>query len=126
MYILAYIISPLKYNIPEKAVQVSELLKNPNFIDEVMLYGQVSAIGQLDCQCFLLSSGDKTVSIWYSSAGENSLSNLDEIKNGDTIGVIGHLDNDSVISIPPKFIPTTIWKIYPLVPSKESPPLKSP
>ena len=110
-----------KYNIPEKAIDVSQLLADPVYYEEVMIYGSVSALNELDCPCFYLTSGGKTVAIWYDEYN-NSLY-ISQIRNGDMLGVNGHLDEASKNTVPPKFVPSAIWVIFPLYESAESPPL---
>jgi len=51
----------------EGALSVSELLEDPVYDTEVKVYGIVSALGEVDCLCFELTSGGKLLWVWYGS-----------------------------------------------------------
>jgi hypothetical protein len=82
---------------------VSELLENPVYDTEVKTYGQVSLLGELFCPCFELTSGDKTVLVWYGlmvgdDGTERPAVSVEGIQNGDQIVVTGELKRAGVHS----------------------------
>jgi hypothetical protein len=80
---------------PEGALSVAALLKDPRYDTKVDLYGQVGKLGGLRCPCFELTSGGKTVLVWYvwyegDATGTTSVS-MEGIQNGDQVIVTGEL-----------------------------------
>jgi len=52
------------------AINVSELLDSPVYDTEVTVYGDVSALGELFCPCFALTSDGKRLEVWYYISGQ--------------------------------------------------------
>jgi hypothetical protein len=81
---------------PTGALSVSELLESPVYDAEVTIYGQVSALGELFCPCFALTSGGESVDVWYDLMSEGPGTewpavNVEGIDNGDQVVVVGQL-----------------------------------
>jgi hypothetical protein len=77
---------------PEGALSVSELLAEPVYDTEVTIYGQVSQLGELRCPCFELTSGGKSVMVWYAwYEDEWPTVSVEGIQNGDRVIVSGEL-----------------------------------
>jgi len=81
---------------PDGAFNVAELLDNPVYDTEVIIYGDVSLLGELLCPCFELTSGEATIEVWYDLMVENDGAqrpsvSVQGIKNGDKIIVTGEL-----------------------------------
>jgi inhibitor of cysteine peptidase len=81
---------------PAAIPSVSELLANPAYGTEVKIYGKVSLLGELLCPCFDLTSGDKTLSVWYDLMVEDDGAqrppvSVEGIENGDWVIVTGEL-----------------------------------
>jgi hypothetical protein len=60
------------------------------------VYGKVSALRELACTCFFLQSEEGNLHVWYDTMVEDSGTlrpsvNVDAIKNGDWVVVIGEL-----------------------------------
>ncbi|HDS45721.1 MAG TPA: hypothetical protein ENN68_06490 [Methanomicrobia archaeon] len=86
---------------PAGMVSVAELLANPVYDTEVIVYGQVDLLGELLCPCFELSSGRKTVQVWYDQMVEDDDSkrpavSVEGIENGDWVLVRGELKSAGV------------------------------
>jgi hypothetical protein len=77
---------------PEGALSVSELLDDPMYDTEVAIYGRVSQLGEIKCPCFELTSGGKSVMIWYAwYEGDWPTVSVEGIQNGDLVLVTGEL-----------------------------------
>ncbi|NIP40228.1 MAG: DUF333 domain-containing protein [Candidatus Aenigmarchaeota archaeon] len=80
---------------PEGSVTASELLENPVYDTEVTVYGLVSNLGELFCPCFTLTSGGKSLEVWYDlmTDGETEWPavSVEGIRNGDWVTVTGQL-----------------------------------
>jgi hypothetical protein len=75
---------------------VGELLGNPVHETGVTIYGKVGSLGEVRCPCFELSSGGRTVWVWYDLMVEDDGThrprvNVEGIKNGDWVIVRGQL-----------------------------------
>lgn len=81
---------------PEGTLDVSALLADPVYDMEVKVYGQVSALGELLCPCFMLTSGGETLDVWYGLMVEDDGTerppvSVEAIQNGDWVVVTGEL-----------------------------------
>ena len=81
---------------PEGALSVAELLADPVYDTEVTIYGEVSALGELFCPCFVLSSEGESVEVWYDLMVEESGTarpavSVEGIENADRVAVTGEL-----------------------------------
>ena len=81
---------------PEGALSVAELLENPIYDTQTRVYGKVSALRELACTCFFLQSEEGNLHVWYDTMVEDNGTlrpsvNVDDIKNGDWVIVIGEL-----------------------------------
>ena len=77
-------------------LSVSELLESPVYETEVNVYGDVSALGELDCPCFTLTSDGKRLEVWYTlmvgdDGTERPAVSVEGIENGDRVVVTGEL-----------------------------------
>jgi hypothetical protein len=86
---------------PEGALKVSELAENPVYDTEVTLFGEVSYLGEVDCDCFDLTSGETSLKIWYDSMVEDDGTvrpavSVADIQNGDWVVVTGELKTAGV------------------------------
>ena len=80
----------------QEAMNVSALLADPVCDTEVVIYGQVSLLGELFCPCFELRSGGEVVLVWYDLMVEDGgevrpAVSVEGIENGDWIVVTGEL-----------------------------------
>ncbi|MFC2059385.1 protease inhibitor I42 family protein, partial [Chloroflexota bacterium] len=87
------------YVIQDGALSVAQLLENPVYDTEVVIYGTVSLLGELFCPCFELTSGGESVMVWYGLMVENDGTespavSVDEISNVDTAIVTGELKGE--------------------------------
>jgi len=74
----------------EGTLTVSELLENQVYDTEVKVYGLVSALGEVDCLCFELTSGGKLLWVWYDSMVEEDETerpavSVEGIENGNRV-----------------------------------------
>jgi hypothetical protein len=81
---------------PPGAGSVADLLADPVYDTEVSIYGEVSALGELLCPCFMLTSGGETVDVWYDLMSEEPGTlrpavSVEGIENGDRVVVTGEL-----------------------------------
>jgi hypothetical protein len=105
---------PVRSVIPAGAITTGDLLKNPVYGTEVKVYGKVSVLGQVDCMCFYLTSGDGTISVWYSYPSANDMHkstriDIDGLQNGDTAVVVGRVNDLS--DVPPSFWAINVTKL---------------
>ena len=82
--------------LPERGLSVSELLESPVYETEVNVHGNVSALGELFCPCFVLTSDGGMLEVWYDlMAGddgtERPTASIEGIENGDRVVVTGEL-----------------------------------
>ena len=75
---------------------VSELLESPVYETEVNVYGDVSALGELLCPCFALTSDGKRLEVWYDMMVEDDGTerpsvSVEGIENGDRVALTGEL-----------------------------------
>ena len=80
----------------EGALSVSRLLEEPLYDTEVMVYGDVGLLGQLNCPCFEIASGGEKVQVWYALMVEDDRTerpavSIEGIENGDRVVVTGEL-----------------------------------
>lgn len=85
---------------PEGASTSAELLAEPVYNIPIKVYGQVSGLGEFECPCFALKSGDAQIYVWYDMIAEEDGSlkpetrppvDIKGIENGDWIVVSGEL-----------------------------------
>ena len=81
---------------PPGAQSVGDLLADPVYDTEVSIYGEISALGELLCPCFMLTSGGETVDVWYDLMVEENETqrpavSVAGIENGDRVVVTGEL-----------------------------------
>ena len=85
---------------PEGAITSAELLAEPVYNTPIHVYGQVSGLGEFECPCFALKSGDAQIYVWYDMMVEEDGSptpptqnpvDIDGIGNNDWIVVTGEL-----------------------------------
>lgn len=81
---------------PEGALSVAELLESPIYDTQTRVYGKVSALRELACTCFFLQSEEGNLHVWYDTMVEDNGTlrpsvNVDKIKNGDWVLVVGEL-----------------------------------
>ena len=77
-------------------LSVSELLANPVFDSEVIIYGKVSLLGEVRCPCFELSSDGATLTVWYNLMVEDDGTqrppvSVEGIENGNQVFITGEL-----------------------------------
>ena len=80
----------------EETLDVAELLDSPVYDTLVRTHGVVSGLGEFFCPCFELTSGGKTVLVWYDMMVENDgtvrpAASKHEFGNGDRVIMIGEL-----------------------------------
>jgi hypothetical protein len=81
---------------PEGTMTAAELLADPVYETEVTVYGEVSALGELLCPCFILSSGGDRLDVWYDLMLEDDGTprptvSVEGIENEDRVVVTGEL-----------------------------------
>ena len=85
---------------PEGAISSAELLADPVYNTPIEVYGQVNGLGEFECPCFALISGDKQIYVWFDMMVEEDGSpkpptrtpiDITGIENGDWIIVSGEL-----------------------------------
>ena len=85
---------------PEGALTSAELLADPVYETPIKVYGQVSGLGEFECKCFALKSGDAQIYVWFDMMVEDDGSpnpptrpsvDIRDIENGDWIVVMGEL-----------------------------------
>ncbi len=86
-------VSPTK---SEETLSVCELLENPVYDIKVKVYGKVSALGELLCPCFALTSDEKSIEVWYDMMEEDDQTkrpavSVKGIENGNMVIVTGEL-----------------------------------
>ena len=101
---------------PEESLSISELLKNPVYDTEVKVYGKVSALGELFCPCFTLTSDGKMLEVWYDFMVEDDRTqrasvSVEGIENGDWVTVTGELKSNTGTAPSTTFWASSIEKI---------------
>jgi hypothetical protein len=101
---------------PQGAMKVSELAANPLYETQVRLFGQVEYLGEVDCDCFDLTSGDMRLKVWYDSMVEDDGTpqpavSTEGIENGDWVIVTGALKSESENRPRDAFWATSIEKV---------------
>lgn len=86
---------------PDGALSVAELMADPQYDTEVIIYGKASLLGELLCPCFELTSGGEKVMIWYDlmvedDGTERPAISVEDVRNGDQIVVVGELKTAGV------------------------------
>jgi hypothetical protein len=88
---------PLK---PEGALTSAELLADPVYDTPIKVYGQVTGLGEFECKCFALKSGDAQIYVWFDMMVEEDGSHtpptrtpvdVEGIENDDWVVVTGEL-----------------------------------
>jgi len=84
---------------PEVTLTVAELLDAPLYDKQVGISGEVSLLWELNCPCFELTSGGRTVQVWYGLMVENDGTerpavDVEGINNGDRVIVTGELKGE--------------------------------
>ena len=79
-----------------EALSVPQLLEEPLYDTEVMVYGDVALLGQLNCPCFEIASGGEKVQVWYALMVEDDRTerpavSIEGVTNGDRVVVTGEL-----------------------------------
>jgi hypothetical protein len=82
--------------VPAGATPVGDFLADPVYEEPVTIYGEVTALGELLCTCFILREGDAEMNVWYASMVEDDgtvrpVVSVDHIENGDMVTVDGEL-----------------------------------
>jgi len=95
---------------------VSELLDSPVYDTEVTVYGDVSALGELKCPCFVLTSDGKILDVWYNlmvedDGTERPAVSVEGIENGDRVAVTGELRSSNGTAPSTTFWASTIEKM---------------
>ncbi len=98
------------------ALNVSELLDSPVYDTEVTVYGDVSALGELFCPCFALTSDGKRLEVWYymmkeDDGTERPAVSVEGIGNGDRVVVTGELRSSNGTAPSTTFWASTIEKM---------------
>jgi len=85
---------------PDGAITSAELLSDPVYNSSIQVYGQVQGLGEFECPCFALKSGDEQIYIWFDMMVEDDGSptpptrspvDIEGIENDDWIVVTGEL-----------------------------------
>jgi hypothetical protein len=85
---------------PEGAITSAELLAEQFYNRPINVYGQVSGLGEFECKCFALKSGDEQIYVWFDMMVEEDGSptpptrtpvDVEGIGNNDWIVVTGEL-----------------------------------
>jgi hypothetical protein len=87
----------------QKYLNAADLLENPVYNEDIKVAGVISLLGELFCPCFHLSSGGKTLVVWYGLMFEDDGTQWDDVSvaglsNGDSIIITGQLRQDSIYS----------------------------
>lgn len=86
---------------PQGAKTVAELLASPVYDTTVEVYGEVDALEELLCPCFILRYDDASIDVWYDlmlgDDGETMASAVDVsmIENRDWVLVTGQLQSST-------------------------------
>lgn len=80
---------------PAGTLSVASLLSNPVY-EETKVYGQISALKELNCPCFFLTSEGKQLDVWYGLMVEDGKEqkppvDVSAYNNGDWVVVTGEL-----------------------------------
>jgi hypothetical protein len=85
---------------PDGAITSAELLAEPVYNTPIHVYGQVQGLGEFECPCFALKSGDEQIYVWFDMMVEEDGSptpstrppvNVEGIENNDWVVVTGEL-----------------------------------
>ena len=84
---------------PRGTLSAAELLENPVYDEEVVIFGKVDIMGKVLSPYFELKSGGAKVKVWYSMMVEDNgvprkTVKAEGIKNGDWIIVTGELKRE--------------------------------
>ena len=87
---------------PEGTLTAAELLSEPSYETDVNIYGRVDGLGEVQCLCFLLISGGKSVQVWYDTMVEDDGTaqpavSVEGIRNGDKVIITGELKGEGGI-----------------------------
>ena len=85
---------------PDGTLTSAELLADPVYDTPIKVYGQVTGLGEFECKCFALKSGDAQIYVWFDMMVEEDGNptpptrtqvDVEEIENGDWVVVTGEL-----------------------------------
>jgi len=85
---------------PDGALTSAELLADPVYNTPIHVYGQVRGLGEFECPCFVLKSGDEQIYVWFDMMVESDGSptpptrppvDIEGIENDDWVVVTGEL-----------------------------------
>jgi hypothetical protein len=85
---------------PDGALTSAELLADPVYNTSIQVYGRVLGLGELECPCFALKSGDEQIYVWFDMMVESDGSptpptkppvDIEGIENDDWVVVTGEL-----------------------------------
>ena len=85
---------------PKGALTSAELLADPVYETPIKVYVQVSGLGEFECPCFALKSGDAQIYVWFDMMVESDGSptpptrppiDIEGIENDDWVVVTGEL-----------------------------------
>ncbi len=98
------------------SLSVSELLDSPVYDTEVTVYGDVSALGELFCPCFALTSDGKRLEVWYymmkeDDGTERPAVSVEGLENGDRVVVAGEIRSNNGTAPSTTFWASNIEKI---------------
>jgi len=98
------------------ALSVSALLDSLVYDTEVTVYGDVSALGELFCPCFALTSDGKRLEVWYymmkeDDGTERPAVSVEGLENGDRVVVAGELRSNNGTAPSTTFWASNIEKI---------------
>ncbi|HUU74572.1 MAG TPA: hypothetical protein VMW63_00610 [Methanoregulaceae archaeon] len=102
--------------LPVGILTVAELLNNPVYDTEITITGRVSLLGMLNCPCFNLTSGDKSIEVWYGlmvtdEGTELPPVSVEGIENGDHVLVTGELKHAGTHNLEGAFWASDIGKV---------------
>jgi inhibitor of cysteine peptidase len=100
----------------QSVMGVADLIRNPVYDTQITVQGEVQALGELLCPCFILVSQGETLHVWYGlmvtdDGIELPSVSVDGIENGDWVAVTGELKLSGVHTSLNDFWPTDITKI---------------
>jgi hypothetical protein len=82
-------------------IPVGTLLAKPVYDTDISVYGEVSLLGELFCDCFSLTSGGEAMTVWYGSMVEDDGTerpnvSVEGVENGDMLVVTGELKSGGI------------------------------
>jgi hypothetical protein len=84
---------------PEGALSVAELLQNPVYDEEVLVYGRVDIMGKVLSPYFELESGGEKIKVWFNMMVEDNGKPRQPVKaeginNNEWVAVTGELKTE--------------------------------